>query len=171
MLFRSGSDASAAGSIPVFPHLGGGTNFQAPSYDPTRGWLYLAFTELGQRYFSSPETFEEGRQYWGGRGVRVDEADRAGIKAVNPETGKSIWEFPIYRGSSSNGVLATGGGVVFAATAEGNFIALDSAAGKLLWQFQTGSNMAASPMSYSVDGKQFVAVAAGSVIYSFALPD
>jgi len=68
-------------------------------------------------------------------------------------------------------VLATAGGVVFAATREGNLIALAAHTGEFLWRFQTGANCAASPMSYAVDGKQFIALAAGGVLYSFALPE
>jgi alcohol dehydrogenase (cytochrome c) len=69
------------------------------------------------------------------------------------------------------GVLATASGVVFVSTDEGNLIALDGQSGKSLWHFQTGAAIASSPMSYAVDGKQYVAVAAGNVLYSFALPD
>jgi alcohol dehydrogenase (cytochrome c) len=71
----------------------------------------------------------------------------------------------------SAGVLSTRGGVLFAASSEGNLIALDSKTGKYLWRFQTGGTIASSPISYAVDGKQYVAVAAGNVLYSFALPD
>lgn len=166
-----GSRSAEGGSIPVFPDLGGGTNFQAPSWDSARGLLYVAYRESGQKLYLTPEKYEEGKQYWGGRGVPVADPARAGIRALNPETGKAVWDFPLYRGSTTNGVLATGGGVVFAATAEGNFIALDAARGQALWRFQTGAAMAASPISYSVNGKQFVAVAAGSVLYGFALPE
>jgi outer membrane protein assembly factor BamB len=62
------------------------------------------------------------------------------------------------------------GGVVFAATAEGWFIALDSKTGKLLWEFYTGGAISASPMSYSVGGEQYVVVAAGHTVYGMALP-
>jgi outer membrane protein assembly factor BamB len=60
--------------------------------------------------------------------------------------------------------------VLFAASRDGNLVALDKRTGKLLWQFQTGATIDASPMSYAVDGTQFVALSAGSVLYSFALP-
>jgi outer membrane protein assembly factor BamB len=69
------------------------------------------------------------------------------------------------------GVLSTGGGIVSAATDAGDLIALDSGSGKPLWFFQTGATIASSPISYSVDGKQFVAIAAGNVLYSFVLRD
>ena len=95
----------------------------------------------------------------------------AGIKAIDPETGKTMWDVKIFQGSLTNGVLATEGGVVFAATREGHLIALDAKTGKHLWRFQTGASMAASPMSYAVGGRQFIAVSAGNVLYSFALPE
>jgi len=60
---------------------------------------------------------------------------------------------------------------VFSATSEGNLIALEAKTGKPLWRMQTGASTAASPISYSVDGKQYIAVASGMVLYSLALPD
>ena len=94
----------------------------------------------------------------------------AGIKALDPETGKTVWDFKLFQGSLNNGVLATAGGVLFAASRDGNLIALDAKTGKFLWRYQTGANMAASPMSFAVDGRQFVAIASGDAIYCFALP-
>ena len=82
-----------------------------------------------------------------------------------------MWSFPIFQGSLTNGVLATAGNVVFASVRDGNIVALDAKTGKHLWHFQTGGNNAASPLSYAVNGKQYVALAAGNVIFSFALPD
>jgi len=68
-------------------------------------------------------------------------------------------------------VLATAGNVVFGAIRDGNLVALDAKSGDHLWHFQTGANIAASPISYGVDGRQFVAIAAGNVVYSFTLPE
>jgi len=174
-----GSNSSAEGSFFVYPTLGGATNFQAPSYSPITGWFYLAFAEGGQQYTSAPQPITRGQQYLGrGRAagpppVRKpnEPAPNAGIKALDPETGKTMWSFPIYRSSNNNGVLATGGGILFASERDGNILALDNKTGKYLWHFQTNGNHAASPMSYAVDGKQYVALAAGNVVYSFALPD
>jgi outer membrane protein assembly factor BamB len=81
------------------------------------------------------------------------------------------WKFPISYLSAAPGLLATGGGLVFVGTTEGNLIALDGKSGESLWHFRTGAAIASSPMSYAVDGKQFIAVSAGNVLYSFALPD
>jgi glucose dehydrogenase len=73
-------------------------------------------------------------------------------------TGRAPLLIPIVRGSFAAGVLSTGGGIVFAATAAGDLVALDSGSGKPLWFFQTGATIASSPISDSVDGKQFVAI-------------
>ena len=170
-----GSNSSPEGSFLVYPALGGGTNFQAPSYSPITGWLYLAYTESGQAYISAPVPYEAGRQYIGrGRGAAAagpnDPQPSAGIKTLDPETGKTVWDFKLFQGSNNNGVMATAGGVLFTASREGNLIALDAVTGKFLWRYQTGGNMAASPMSFAVDGRQYIAVASGDSIYCFALP-
>ena len=175
-----GSNSSAEGSFVVYPTLGGGTNFQAPSYSAATGLFYLEYSEGGQRYVSAPAAFESGRQYIGRAapgGANASAARRpgdpdpsAGIKAIDPETGKQVWDFKIFQGSLTNGVLATAGNVVFGAIRDGNLVALDATNGRPLWHFQTGAGMAASPISYAIGGRQFVAVAAGNVIYAFALP-
>ncbi len=174
-----GSNSSPEGSFFVYPTLGGGTNFQAPSYSPVTGLMYLEYAENGQQYVSQPATFEPGREYIGRRaatgaavGPRPGEpAPSGGIKALDPETGKTVWDFKIFQRSLTNGVLATAGNVLFGAIRDGYLVALDARSGQHLWHFQTGANMAASPMSYAVDGRQFVAIAAGNTVYAFALPD
>ncbi len=173
-----GSNSSREGSFFVYPTVGGATNFQAPSYSPLTGWMYLEYRESGQGYVSSPVTYEAGRQYIGreaaGAGVGPkpgEPAASAGIKALDPETGKTMWDFKIFQGSLTNGVLATAGNVVFGAVRDGNIVALDARSGAHLWHFQTGANMAASPMSYAVQGRQFVAISAGNTLYAFALPE
>jgi len=174
-----GSNSSREGSFFVYPTLGGGTNFQAPSYSALTGWLYLEYSENGQVYHSAPQPFEEGRQYIGrdttpAQPVRPkpnEPAPSAGIKALDPDTGKTMWDFKIFQASLTNGVLATAGNIVFASVRDGNIVALDAKTGQHLWHFQTGGNMAASPMSYSVQGRQYVAVSAGNTLYAFALPE
>jgi PQQ-dependent dehydrogenase (methanol/ethanol family) len=165
-----GSKSSPKGNI-VYPGLGGGSNWQSPSYDPVRALLYVAASDGGLGYRSSPVKYEAGREYMGGSPFQVSEPNRNGVMAIDTNTGAVKWKFPISNMSASAGVLATGSGVVFVATAEGNLIALDGKSGESLWHFQTGAEIASSPMSYSIDGKQFVAVSAGNVLYSFALPE
>jgi alcohol dehydrogenase (cytochrome c) len=176
-LAEPGSNSSPEGSFLVFPSVGGGTNFQAPSYSPKTGWFYLEYAENGRQYVSAPQAFEPGREYIGaaaappGPRARNARPASAGIKALDPETGRTMWDFKLFQGSLTNGVLATAGGVLFTASRDGNFIALDARTGGHLWHFQTGGTMAASPMSFAVDGTQYVAIASGDAIYCFALPE
>jgi len=159
----------------VYPALGGGSNFQAPSYSPLTGWMYFVYHDGGTSYASGPAPFEPGRQFFGaaaGRGGdRPPEDDTQGIQAMDPETGTTQWKFQLAQESLSAGVLATAGGVVFGGSREGNLIALDAKTGKALWSFQAGADITSSPMSYAVDGQQFVAVSSAGALYSFALPE
>jgi len=175
-----GWNSSPEASRLIFPSLGGGTNFQSPSYSPVTGYLYLEYAEGGGSFASGPAEFEKGRQYIGrsqGRGVPPQRApedpqqNSAGIKALDPETGKTVWDFKMYQGSLTNGLLTTAGNVVFASMRDGNMVVLDAKTGKVLWHFQTGANMAAAPISYAVDGRQFVVLPAGNFLYGFTLPE
>jgi len=82
-----------------------------------------------------------------------------------------VWSTPLFQGSLTNGVLGTGGNVLFVSSRDGNILALDAKSGKYLWHFQTGGNHQASPISYAIDGKQYVALAAGNVVFSFTLQE
>jgi len=166
-----GTDASPEGAT-VYPSGSGGNNWRSPSYDPSTGWMYLVYTESGQKFVRAPEKYESGKQYWSGHGSMISgERETYGVMAIDTETGTVQWRSKIAQASLGGGVLATGGGVVFAATGDGNLMALDSKTGNPLWRFQTGARIGASPMSYSVDGKQYIAISAGSALYSFAMPE
>ncbi len=91
------------------------------------------------------------------------------LRALDPNSGKIKWEWK-HPSPTWSGVLSTAGGLVFTGDAEGNFIALEAASGKALWHFQCGASVYSSPMSFAIDGKQYVAVAAGSALFTFALP-
>ena len=164
------TNATPEGNV-VFPSLVGGTNWQAPSYDPATGWLYIFFAESGNRFIRATTPYEPGKGYWGGRTFPAGENNSAGIRAIDTATGERKWEYRMMQGSLAAGVLATAGGVVFSASREGHLLALDAATGRFLWRFQAGANIASAPISYAVDGRQYIAVAAGNVLYSFALPE
>jgi alcohol dehydrogenase (cytochrome c) len=157
----------------VFPTTSA-TNFQAPSYDPGTGKLFLVFRDAeGFAAYGDPD-YEPGRLYTApARAPRPVSAAPlfTGIRALAVDGGAVLWTFPLARSSSQAGVLATRGDILFAGSAEGSFMALASDTGAPLWHFRTGGPIIASPMSYAVDGLQFVALAVGNQIYSFALPD
>jgi alcohol dehydrogenase (cytochrome c) len=136
--------------------------------------MYLVYHDGAGTYTSGPAPYEPGKEYWGrgtgGRGGGPPQGESQGIAAIDPATGKVQWKFELTQGSLAAGVMATGGGVVFAASREGLFLGLDARTGKALWSFGAGTDIPSSPMSYAVDGKQYVAVSSAGVLYSFALP-
>ena len=172
-IFTANWKASPQGAV-VAPSLIGGANWQNPSYDAGRSTFFVIGYDGAMSYRSAPAQYEAGRQYsggGGGGGGRGGEPGIIRILALDAITGKTKWSYPLIRRSFAIGVLATRTGLLFAATGEGNVVALDSLTGKPLWHFQAGGNIADAPMSYAVDGKQYIAIGAGNVLYSFALPD
>lgn len=167
-IFADGWKSSPQGSV-VAPGLTGGANWQSPSYDAARSSLFVVSTDGSQTYRSADTLYEPGRLYSGGAPGGGTRAGASAIKAINTLTGELRWEYPLIRRSFAIGVMATRSGLVFSATGEGNLIALDSNTGKALWYFMAGGNIADGPMSYAVDGRQYVAIGAGNVLYSFAL--
>lgn len=165
---RPGSAASKQGTK-VYPAVGG-TNFQAPSYDDHTGVLYLPFLDAEAQTTAARPKVRRGRQYLGGWQGATNAPELKGIRALDVASGKALWTFPLLQNSLAAGVLATRGGVVFAGSAEGGVIALDMKTGAPLWRFAAGAQIKASPISYAVGGRQFVAIAAGDTLYSFALP-
>jgi alcohol dehydrogenase (cytochrome c) len=154
----------------VYPNSPGATNFQAPAYSPLTKLHYVMTRDEGGVFYSGDDTYKEGSWYLAGRFVSKPGEEATGaIKAIDPKTGKSKWEYPMSAPSWS-GVLATAGGLVFAATADGDMIALDDATGKLLWKFPMGGKAFANPVSYvGADGKQHITIACGHTLFAFAV--
>lgn len=166
---KAESVASTEGAV-AYPAIGG-TNWQAPSYDAPKQRFFVIFSDSPRKITAEEPKFEKGRQYTAGRGANVQGAAAAqGVQAMDALSGKQLWRFPLSRGTLGAGLLATAGNIVTVGSADGNVIVLDSATGKALWHFQTGGGIGASPMSYMVDGTQYIAISAGTNIYSFALP-
>ena len=92
------------------------------------------------------------------------------VIALDPKTGDKKWEFKMVDYTDA-GVLTTASDLVFSGGKEGNFFALDAVTGKSLWKAGMGGTVASGPMTYSVNGQQYVAVCAGSSLYVFGLPD
>ena len=169
-IVKPGTDPTPDG-VYICPDAQGATNFAAPSFDPKTGLFFVSVREACAVYSSRTREPVPGAGYTG-TGQRLDEVVGAhgAVRALDPVSGDARWNFPIQEGSSATGVLATAGGVVFASVADGNLIALEAANGKLLWHYQTGERIKSSPMSFAVDGTQYVAVSSGSVLFAFALP-
>jgi alcohol dehydrogenase (cytochrome c) len=155
----------------VCPGALGSTNWMSPSFSPDAGLFYVTVREQCDIFSTAPQPYEAGHAYYGSAYFPSDKAEpyQGALRALDPETGKLKWEFR-HVSPTWSGVLSTAGGLVFTGDAEGNFIALNATSGKTLWHFQMGGAVYASPITYAIDGKQFVAIAAGSAIFTFALP-
>jgi alcohol dehydrogenase (cytochrome c) len=155
----------------VCPGAAGATNWMSPTYDPRTKLFYVTAREQCDVFSTSPQPYEAGHAYYGSAYFPNDDAEPywGALRAIDPQSGKIKWEWK-HPSPTWSGVLSTAGGLVFTGDAEGNFIALDAASGKPLWHFQAGGSVYSSPMAYAVDGKQYVAVAAGSALFAFGLP-
>ena len=155
----------------VCPGALGTTNFMAPTYDPQTGLFYVTARDQCDIFSTAPQPYEAGHAYYGSAYFPSEEAKpyRGFLKAIDAATGQVKWKFE-HTSPTWSGVLSTAGGLVFTGDAEGNFIAMDAAAGKPLWHFQMGGAVYAAPMAFAVDGKEYVAIAAGSAVYAFGLP-
>jgi len=155
---------------PVCPGAFGATNWMSPTYDPQTKLFYVTAREQCDIFSTAPQTYEAGHAFYGSAYYPNDATQPffGALRALDPATGKLVWEWK-HNSPSWSGVLSTAGGIVFTGDAEGNFIALDAKNGKALWHFQCGASLVAGPMTYAVDGKQYVAVAAGSTLFAFGL--
>jgi alcohol dehydrogenase (cytochrome c) len=142
----------------------------APSYNPETGWFYFSVREQCDVYYTMPPSFQEGKPYWGSvfRGA-TNEEEWGLLKALDPATGETRWDFR-YQHAPWAGTLATSGGLIFAGDQDGYVMAFDAKTGKNLWKLYTGNELATSPMTYMVGGKQYVTIPSGAAVLTFALP-
>ena len=159
------------GGALVCPDMTGATNWFSPSYNPSTHLLYFMALENCELYFRKPQKFAEGQEFYA-TGVKhaPGEHGQKILMAYNPETGKCVWRYPQTGSARSwGGTMTTAGGLVFFGNDSEAFEAVDARTGASLWHFTTGQSMHASPMSYAVNGRQYVAIASGSDLFSFAL--
>jgi alcohol dehydrogenase (cytochrome c) len=173
---------------PTFPGPAGATNWYSPSYSPRTGLFYLSAWENYSTVFAEGERvkYREGQNFTGGnltqtpgtaampllgRGVINtwhEGAPRGVVMAIDPVTVTKKWAFEMHDVTTS-GILTTASDLLFVGGREGYFQALDARTGALLWKASVGGEVAAGPMSYQVDGKQYVAIAAGHSLFAYAL--
>jgi alcohol dehydrogenase (cytochrome c) len=155
--------------VPVWPGVAGANNWYSPSYHPGTGLLYVSVREAGSVYFIGDADYQKGEQFNGGGFRSVPgEQEWGAVRALDPATGNAIWEQKLFSPPWS-GLLSTAGSLVFGSTNEGQVFALHAKTGKPLWRHQTGGQGRSNPISYSLDGKQFVAVAMGNALHVFGL--
>ena len=156
----------------ICPGFDGATNWFSPSYNESTHLVYFLALEECETFFLKPEKFKEGQTFYSTGIKRIPtETSQKILLAYNLDTQSFAWRYPqTGHAHSSGGTMTTAGGLLFFGDDANSFEALDAQTGKPLWHFNTGQDFSASPMSYAVEGKQYVAIAAGSNIFSFSLP-
>ncbi len=165
----SGLEPTAKGTV-VCPQCSGATNWMAPSYSPVTRLFYFNVREGCDVFYAKPPLYKEGTSYWATSArAQATEHQSGRVTALDPLTGAVKWKFPLYS-SPWAGTLATSGNLVFAGDEDGYLMALQADTGKLLWRVNTGSRLVTSPITYQLDGKQYVTMPSGSAVLTFALP-
>ena len=176
-----GKSPSVAGTD-AYPGVQGGTNWYSPSFSPGTGLFYLtAWEDYHTTYFQWDQDYEPGKSFTGGaarapfQSIRRDPFIKWGpewgygvVRALNPATGEKVWDYKM-RDVSDAGILTTASNLLFSGNREGYFFALDAKTGKELWKCYLGSQVAAAPITYTVDGVQYVSIAAGHSLFTFGL--
>jgi alcohol dehydrogenase (cytochrome c) len=160
----------------VYPDVSGAANWYSPSYSPLTNLFYvMAFDGAGRYFLTENPAYREGLPYTGGLGESnefeefVKPEYKSAVRALNPTTGKQVWEYTV-QPKSTSGVLATAGNLVFGGTKAGNFFALNATDGAELWRLNLGGWVHAAPITYQVAGHQQVSIAAGNCLFTFGVP-
>jgi len=146
--------------VGVCPSLLGTKGWAHMSYNPQTNLLYVPAAESCMRYAYLKELkYERGKPYVGVKWEFIKMGENSGfIRALDPNTGKRVWEYPNRSPYVLGGTLTTAGGLVFFSNMEGEITALDAKTGQKLWGFNAGTQGSAAPVTYTVDGKQYLAI-------------
>jgi alcohol dehydrogenase (cytochrome c) len=179
----AGKVPTAEGTV-ILPGNQGGTNWYSPSFSQHTGLFYIpAWANYSSVYLKADAEYEEGRRFVGvsprsligGSGggnvkinTRTENEGYGSIRALDTITGERKWEYKM-NDVTDAGILTTASDVLFSGGREGHFYALDARNGSLLWHANVGGGVASGPMTYSINGRQYVAVSAGNSLFVYAL--
>jgi len=165
----------------IFPNLFGATNWYSPSYSPRTHLFYIpSWQDSNMNMAKMPAQFVPGQRYTGGvpraanagsRGLRntpAEDSAYGAVLAIDPKTGERKFEFRMSQVTDS-GILTTASDLLFVGGREGYFYALDARNGSELWHASLGGSVEAAPIAFSIDGKQYISIAAGHALFTFAL--
>ena len=157
----------------VCPAIRGATNWWATSYNPGTQLFYLLAHESCMTYTKNDRDWQRGRSWLGGTARLAENSpNQKFIRAIDIQTGDVAWSYAqTGKAQTYSGVLSTSGGLVFFGDDSGAFAALDATTGEPLWHLHLNQDWKASPMTYMVGGRQYVAIASGLGFWSFALAD
>lgn len=162
-LARSAAAPSATGAR-ACPDIHGGTNWQAPTYHPETGLLYVVSRDACGVYFRTGHSIDH-----------IETGADNFLRAIDLDSGAIAWEIPIQGAENQEvsfaGAMATAGGLVFFGSRAGSFMAADAVTGELLWHFNTGGTIRASPITYEANGQQYVAITTKGGVFAFGLFD
>ena len=150
----------------IAPDEGGGTNYRSPSFDPKTGLFLVSAHPAYSLYFTKPA---DGTYGWAGADYGL--WGKGVLEAIDYQTGKIRWSHELGDGGPAAGILTTESGITFTGDVRGSVLALDTATGKTLWHAGTGVSMRNSPITYELDGRQYVLTGGGSVLFAWALPE
>jgi alcohol dehydrogenase (cytochrome c) len=158
------ADKPTKTGVKTCPAVRGATNWYATAFNPNTRLFYVMTVEDCSIYKQSQRGGYEGYRDPTDSGLKY-------LRAFDISTGKIAWELPQVGPQEANysGVLSTAGGLVFFGETGGGFAAVDASTGKILWKFKANQAWKASPMTYLMDGRQYVAIASGGNILSFSL--
>jgi alcohol dehydrogenase (cytochrome c) len=176
--------------MPTYPGNQGGTNWYPPSYSPRTGLFYFtAWENYGTIYRRDETPYVPGQMFLGGGFTVVapapgaptigigrrnpinswtDAVGNGAVKAIDPFTGQEVWNFRQFDVSDS-GILTTASDLLFTGGREGYLHALDARSGELLWKANLGGQIVMAPITFAVDGRQYVTVISGHVMVTFGL--
>ena len=161
-----GRKLRAGEKVVVEPRWTGGKNWMPMAFNPNTGKLYMSMLEEASIFQLNKElpVYKPGERYIGATYTTADRDPNTPwgyYGAVDPLTGKSQWRVPLVELASWSGMLATASGLVFTGKASGEFLAIDADSGNILWQFRTSSGINSQPITYTIDGRQYVSVLSG----------
>ena len=154
----------------VYPSVNGAANWWSNTYSPRTELLYVVTYDGADTFFIGEDEYVPGEMFVGGAPERFVplETYASMIRALEPRTGETRWEFPL-QPKTQSGLLSTASDLVFGGSVDGYFYALDAVNGTELWRINVGGNVKAAPISYMVGTVQYVTVAAGNSILTFGL--
>jgi alcohol dehydrogenase (cytochrome c) len=154
----------------VYPSVNGAANWWSNTYSPRTELLYVVTYDGADTFFIGEDEYVPGEMFVGGAPERYVplETYASMIRALEPRTGETRWEFPL-QPKTQSGLLSTASDLVFGGSVDGYFYALDAVNGAELWRINVGGNVKAAPISYMVGTVQYVTIAAGNSILTFGL--
>jgi len=154
--------------VRVMPGMGGGNNNAPPSYSPQTGLIYVSGIVEPILFILAPQKMREGVKWEGGQHLPLAPATGT-LTAIDVNTGKIRWQKETEKRMLGTGTMTTAGGLLFYGEQQGVFHAADASTGQILWTARTGGRVRAPPITWELDGRQYIAIAAGEALFAYAL--